>query len=117
MDLQEYLTRYPYQVTFGDEDPAVVFDRHHAPGFVLISDGVALDRERLLAHVRPARKRATSVHTAVHDTLTVGDRVAARYTLTAVMRTGRTITTEIFSFGEVAEDGRLKRLVQLTRTL
>ncbi|MFJ8579849.1 nuclear transport factor 2 family protein [Micromonospora sp. NPDC093277] len=115
MDLREYLARYPHDVAFGEEDPEAVFDRYHAPGFVLYNDGVVLDRERLLAHVRPARKRAVSVHTEIHDALIAGDRVAARYTLTAVMRRGDSITTEIFLFGELAQDGRLQRLDQLTR--
>ena len=117
MDLREYLTRYPHDVAFGDEDPETVFDRYHAPGFVLRNDGVTLDRTRLLAHVRPARKRATRVHTEVHEALTAGDQVAARYTLTADMRNGHTITTEIFLFGALADDGRLRRIDQVTRTV
>ena len=117
MDVRDYLTRYPHDVAFGDEDPAAVFDRYHVPEFVLHNDGIVLDRDRLLAHVRPARKRAASVHTEVHDALSIGDRVAARYTLTAVMHRGQTITTEIFLFGELAEDGRLRRLDQLTRMI
>jgi hypothetical protein len=117
MDLREYLTRYPHEVAFGDEDPQAVFDRYHTPDFVLCNDGIRLDRDRLLAHVRPARKRAASVHTEVHETLASGDRVAARYTLTAVMHRGQTITTEIYMFGELANDGRLQRLDQLTRTV
>jgi hypothetical protein len=117
MDLKDYLTRYPYDVAFGDEDPEVVFDRYHAPDFLMSNDGVLLDRDRLLAHVRPARKRAASVHTEIHEVLSDRTRVAARYTLTAVMRKGATITTEIFLFGQLAADGRLQRLDQLTRTL
>jgi hypothetical protein len=117
VDLRAYLTRYPEEITFSDEDPATVFDRYHVPEFVLYNDGVALDRERLLAHVRPARRRAASVDTEVHQTLVVGHRIAARYTLTAVMRKGSPITTEIFLFGELANDGRLRRLDQLTRTV
>jgi hypothetical protein len=92
-----------------------VFDRYHTPDFVLYNDGLPLDRDRLLAHVRPARRRAASVDTEVHDVLVCGDRVAARYSLTAVMKKGEVITTEIYMFGELADDGRLRRCDQQTR--
>ena len=114
-DLRAYLTGYPQELTFGADEPGAVFDRYHTSDFVLYNDGIPLDRERLLAHVTPARKRAASVHTDVHEVLVSGDQVAARYTLTAVMRKGQRITTEIFLFGELEPDGRLRRIHQLTR--
>jgi hypothetical protein len=114
-DLTAYLTNYPRELTFGDEEPGTVFDRYHTDDFVLVNDGLPLDRERLLAHVRPARKNAIDVRTEVHETLITGDRVAARYTLTAVMRRGVMIVTDIHLFGRLAADGRLRRLDQLSR--
>src|SRR5689334_9498715 len=110
-----YLTRYPQEVTFGEEDPAVVFDRYHTPDFVMCNDGIPLDRDKLLAHVRPARKRARGVHVEVHETVSAADHVAARYTLTADMASGNSIATEIYMFGQLAADGRLQRIDQLTR--
>ncbi|MBF9131981.1 nuclear transport factor 2 family protein [Plantactinospora sp. S1510] len=114
-NLGAYLTGYPVEVAFGADDAAEVFDRYHTPDFVLYNDGTPLDREKLLAHVRPARRRATSVHIELHETLVSGDRVAARYILTAVMVKGTVIATEIYMFGQLAEDGRLRRIDQLTR--
>lgn len=116
-DLGAYLTRYPTEITFGDEDAEVVFDRYHTPDFVMQNDGVRLDRGRLLDHVRPARARATGVDVQVHQVLASGERVAARYTLTATMRRGPVVATEIHMFGELAPDGRLRSMVQLTRAL
>ncbi|MFY1577299.1 nuclear transport factor 2 family protein [Verrucosispora sp. WMMD703] len=110
-----YLMRYPQEVTFGEEDAATVFDRYHTPDFVMCNDGIHLARERLLAHVRPARKRATSVRVEVHETVSSAERVAARYTLTADMATGKTIATEIYMFGQLSADGRLRRIDQVTR--
>jgi len=110
-----YLTRYPQEVTFGEEDAGTVFDRYHTPDFVMCNDGIQLDREKLLAHVRPARKRAKGVRVEVHETLNTADRVAARYTLTADMATGNTIATEIYMFGRLSADGRLRRVDQITR--
>jgi hypothetical protein len=86
-----------------------------APGFVLHNDGTPLDRERLIAHVASGRKRAAEVRVAVRDVATTGDVVAARYVLTAVMRKGEVIDTEIFMFGRLAPDGRLREVTQLTR--
>jgi hypothetical protein len=49
--------------------------------------------------------------------LGAGDHVAARYRLIAELRKGGTIRTEIYMFGELAADGRLRRAVQATRTI
>jgi len=116
-DLAAYLRRYPQEVTFGEEDPADVFDRYHTPDFVLISDGLPLDRERLLAHVQSGRKRAAEISTSIWEILVEGNRVAARYVLTAVMRKGQVIPTEIFMFGSLGTDGRLQSAVQVTRSV
>ena len=115
VDVAAYLTRYPQEVTFGEEDSGTVFDRYHTPDFVLCSDGIHLDRDRLLAHVRPARKRAKGIRVEVHETVSTADRVAARYTLTADMATGNAIVTDIYMFGRLAADGRLSRVDQITR--
>jgi hypothetical protein len=116
VDLVGYLTRYPKELTFGDDDPAALMDRYHTPEFDMINDGVRLDRDRLLAHVRAGRKNALDIEIVVHDAVTEGDHVAARYTLTAVMRKRGVVTTDVFMFGRLARDGRLRRVEQLTRT-
>src|SRR3954466_4589264 len=105
VDVATYLSEYPAQVAFGEDDPATVFDRYHTPDFVMCNDGIQLDREKLLAHVRPARKRARGVRVEVHEAVSAADRVAARYTLTADMASGTSIATEIYMFGQLAADG------------
>ncbi|MGC1210870.1 MAG: nuclear transport factor 2 family protein [Micromonospora sp.] len=114
-DLAGYLRSYVQEMAFGDEEPAAVMDRYHTPDIAWYTDGLHLDRERLMAHARPTRRRVTACDLDIHDTLVCGDRVAARYTMTAVAR-GRTIITEIHMFGRLAPDGRLHRIDQLTRT-
>lgn len=111
-----YLAQYPAEV-FGEDSPEEVFDRYHTADFVMINDGVTFDRQRMIDHVAPARKRATGAEVEVHEVVMAQDRAAARYTLTAHMRTGTTITTEIYMFGQFAEDGRLRRIEQITRDL
>ena len=115
VDVAAYLVHYPREITFGDEDPGAVFDRYHTPDFLMRNDGLELNRDRLLAHVRPARTRANGVRVVVHEAITNADRVAARYTITADMATGNTIATEIYMFGKLAADGRLCAVDQITR--
>jgi hypothetical protein len=83
----------------------------------MINDGVRLDRDRLLAHVQTGRRNAGSVQVMVHDAVVDGDRLAARYTLTATMRKGQVIATEIYMFGQLAADGRLRQVNQVTRSV
>jgi uncharacterized membrane-anchored protein len=116
-DLAGYLARYPQEAGLGDEDPATVLDRYHTPDYELLNDGVRLDRQRLLDHIRPARKRAAGLRVEVQHALVDGDQVAALYRLIADLRKGGVITTEIYMFGTLAADGRLRRAVQVTRTL
>ncbi|MGN9779353.1 nuclear transport factor 2 family protein [Micromonospora sp. H33] len=116
-DLTSYLIRYPQEAGLGDEEPATVLDRYHTPDYELVNDGVLLDRKRLLDHIRPARKRAAGLRVEVEQALVDGDQVAARYRLIAELRNGGTITTEIYMFGELAADGRLRRAIQATRTI
>jgi ketosteroid isomerase-like protein len=115
MDVAEYLRRYPHEAAFGDEDASVVFDRYHAPGFTLRNDGLPLSRDALVAHMRPARKNVVDLRVDIHEALTDGDRVAARFTIVAAMRRGHTVRTDIHMFGRLAADGRLQEIDQLTR--
>ncbi|MEU4420704.1 nuclear transport factor 2 family protein [Actinoplanes sp. NPDC024001] len=117
LSFTDYLTRYPAEMGLGTEPAETVFDRYHVPDFVLRNDGLLMDRDRLIAHARPARRNATAVSVDVHQVLTAGDQAAARYTLTAQLRQGKTFSAEIYAFGTLAPDGRLALLDQVTRTL
>ncbi|MEJ3656126.1 nuclear transport factor 2 family protein [Actinomycetes bacterium KLBMP 9759] len=115
-DLAGYLVRYPEEMAFSDDDPAEVLDRYHTPDLEWVNDGTLLDRPRLIAHAYPVRKNARSVRVEVHETITDGDRVAARFTMHAQMRKGAPLTIDVHLFGRLAPDGRLRRIDQLTRT-
>ena len=100
----------------GDDDPDAVVDRFYTPDVVQVTDGVPLDRARLVAHVRPVRKNLVAYRYEVHEALADGDRVAARLTIHAELRHERAVSTEVYLFGEVTPDGRIRRVHQLTRT-
>ncbi|MFE3458965.1 nuclear transport factor 2 family protein [Nocardiopsis aegyptia] len=114
--LHLFLTRYPNEMVSEAEDPEVVLDRYFTPDHTFFSDGVAQDRRRMLAHARAVRRKAPEADLEIQESLVDGRRVSARYTIRATMR-GRRIDTEIYMFGEMADDGRLSRLDQITRTL
>ena len=116
-DLAGYLQAYPQELTFSTAEPGEVIDRYHSADFELWNDGRPLDRDGLLAHVRAGRRNASSVQVEVHEVVRGGDRVAARYTIRAEMRKGWVATSEIYMFGALAPDGRLRRVDQLTRIL
>lgn len=103
------------RAVMSEEDPAAVIDRYYVPGIVQIADGVKLDRNRLIAHLRPIRKNLVSWRYEIHEALRTGDNLAARFTIHAQLRIGDPITTEVYLFGELAPDGRMRRSTQLTR--
>jgi hypothetical protein len=116
-DLAGYLHAFVHELTFSDDDPADVIDRYHAPGFEQINERIVLDRAKLAAHAKPARKNVVACELDVHETLRDGVLVAARYTLHADMRAGARLSNEIFMIGTLAPDGRLSRIVSTSRQL
>jgi hypothetical protein len=99
-----------------DADPAGVVDRFHTSDVLEVANGVEIDRDRLIDHLRPILKNLEDFSVEVHEALAVGDRVAARFTIHAVMR-GRRTDTEVAFFGQFTPDGRLRRAHQVTRVV
>jgi len=116
-DVAAYLRDFPTAMALGAEDPAAIVDRYHTSDLEQYSDGLRLDRDALVAHARPARRNVEGLAIDVHDAVSGAGRVAARYTLTATMRSGDIVANEVYMFGLVAADGRLRRIDQLTRSL
>ncbi|MFB7613592.1 nuclear transport factor 2 family protein [Kitasatospora sp. NPDC056181] len=116
-DFVRYLTSFPEEMALGTEDPGAIVDRYCTPDVEHRDAGIRLDRGSLVAHARPARKNVLGLRVDVHDALVDGNRVAARYTLHTAMRQGYDLSTEVLLFGELAADGRLRRIVSTSRTL
>ena len=98
----------------GDQDADVV-DRYHTPDVVQIADGVVLDRDRLVDHIRPVRRGLGEFRVEVHETIASNDAVAARLTFHAEFNQ-RTVVTDVHFFGRFTADGRLSNAHQLTKT-
>ncbi|MEV0436574.1 nuclear transport factor 2 family protein [Nocardia sp. NPDC050413] len=113
--IADFYTRFTAAALNIDNDPAEVIDRFHTLDAVQVAYGIRIDRDRLIAHLRPVRKNLREYRFEVHEAVAQGDRIAARMTIHATMRTTGPVTTEVFLFGEFTQDGRMRRLEQLTR--
>ncbi|MFF8973961.1 nuclear transport factor 2 family protein [Streptomyces sp. NPDC014995] len=114
--IADFFTSLTESTVRGDP-PESVMARHYTPDVVQVSDGIRLDHDRLLAHLRPVRKNVVGWRFEVHEAVADGGRIAARLTIHARTRKGGATATEVHLFGEFTEDGRMRRSRQLTRTL
>ncbi|MGY5123571.1 nuclear transport factor 2 family protein [Streptomyces nigrescens] len=87
------------------------------PGDPPVADGVALDWDRLVAHLRPVRKNLREFRFEVHEACADGDRIATRFTIHARMRKGGPVSLQVHMFAEFTPDGLLRRAEQLTRAV
>lgn len=113
----DFLTAFHDEVVRGDHDPAPAMARFYTPDIVMISDGVRLGWDKLLAHIRPVRKNLAEDDEArfeVHEALADGNRIAARLTIHAALRKRR-VATDVLTFYTFAPDGRLHRSHGFTR--
>ncbi|MDV5143406.1 nuclear transport factor 2 family protein [Streptomyces sp. SBC-4] len=91
--------------------------RFYTRDVVQVSDGVPLDWDRLLAHLRPVRKNLRSFRFEVHEAYADGGRIATRFTIHARMRKAGAVSTRVHMFAEFTPDGLLRRAEQLTRSV
>ncbi|GAA4367717.1 nuclear transport factor 2 family protein [Actinomadura sp. NPDC048032] len=124
-DLVDFLVTYTRDMALSEEEPGAILDRYFVPDFEYCNEGLVIDRQRMIDHVRPVRKNvdraamAADEHTGVeiHQALVRGDQISARWTLRTRMRKGKTFTAEVYMFGRLAPDGRIQRIDQINRPL
>ncbi|MFE0175209.1 nuclear transport factor 2 family protein [Streptomyces sp. NPDC059002] len=103
-----------------DADFTPLMERYYTRDIVQIADGVRLDWDRLLAHLRPVRKRfdgGGEYRFEVQEALADGDRIAARFTLHVRDRKDRTVDMEIQMIARFTPDGRMRSSHQIGRAL
>jgi limonene-1,2-epoxide hydrolase len=113
----DFVTSMTNDMLEPDADTEAVIDRYFTPDIVQISDGVRIDRERLVAHVRPVRQNLRAFEVDVHEAVADGDRIAVRFTVHASTRKGRSISTLVHQFATYTADRRMRHAEQITRTL
>lgn len=111
------LVDYTRDMALSDEEPERIVDMTLTDDVVWVTDGSELTRAQLIAHARPARKNVTACATRIDDLLVDGNRFAARCLLSTDHRRLGHLEIELLLIGEVAEDGRVRRIDQLGRTL
>lgn len=124
-DLADFLIIYTRDMAVSDEEPEAILDRYFVPDFEYCNDGLVIDRQRMIDHVRPVRRNVDKEAMAaddwsgveIHEALVSGDRIAARWTLRTTLRKGKTFAAEIYMFGHLASDGRILRVDQVSRQL
>lgn len=115
--ITDFFTSFTHAVVHGPEDAADLMARFYTRDVVQVADGVPLDWERLVAHLRPVRKNLRAFRFEVHEALADGDRIATRFTIHARMRKGGPVSTRVHMFAEFTPGGLLRRAEQLTRAV
>ncbi|MGW7441248.1 nuclear transport factor 2 family protein [Streptomyces sp. NPDC054849] len=113
----DFFTTFTDAVVHGSEDASDLMSRYYTRDVVQVADGVALDWDRLLAHLRPVRKNLREFRFEVHEAFADGGRIATRFTIHARMRKGGAVSTRVHMFAEFTPDGLLRRAEQLTRSV
>lgn len=112
--IRDFYEGISHAILSNDSDADVV-DRFHTPDMVQVADGVTMDRDRLIAHMRPVRKGLSRSRVEVHEAIAADDAVAARLTIHAELNR-QVIVTDAHFFGRFAVDGRLRSAHQFTKT-
>ena len=106
--IADFISSFNDDIAHGNDDPAAVVDRYYTPDIVQIFDGRQMDREKLIAHIRPLRKNKPTSRVEVHEAIAEGNRLAAHYTMYVHIR-GKDLTIESGIFAVFAPDGRMQR--------
>lgn len=113
--IDDFFTTFTEAVVHGAEDASDLMARYCTRDVVQVADGIRLDWDRLVAHLRPMRKNLREFRFEVHEAYADGGRIAARFTIHAQMRKGGPVSTRVHMFAEFTSEGLMRRAEQLTR--
>ncbi|MFJ4191095.1 nuclear transport factor 2 family protein [Kitasatospora sp. NPDC089509] len=98
-------------------DLAEAVDRHFAPDYRQRTDGRWDDREEFTAHIAHLREIVAGGEIQVLEELVQGDRYADRHIVDVRKTDGSAVRMEVYLFGELAADGRFRRIEETTLML
>ena len=107
-------------VCFGDEAShplEATIDRYFTPDYQQRTDGQLTGRDDFAQHIAALRALTAGGSITVREALCAGDRIADRHEVTVTKRDGGTSQIEVYLFGELADDGRLRRVHEITRVI
>jgi hypothetical protein len=119
-DLAAFIETALAEVCFGQEGShplEAAVDRYFTSDYTQRTDGTLSDRAGFVAHIRALRGLAAGGTIKVCEALREGERIADRHEVTVTRRDGSTSRIEVYLFGELAADGRLRRVDEITRVL
>jgi hypothetical protein len=106
------------EVCFSQEDShplEATIDRYFTPDYTQRTDGALSDRDGFAAHIKALRAVAADGTVKVSEAVREGNRIADRHEVTVTKRDGTASRIEVYLFGELADDGRLCRVDEITR--
>lgn len=106
------------EVCFSQEDShplEATIDRYFTSDYTQRTNGALSGRDGFAAHIRALRAVAAEGIVKVSEAVREGDRIADRHEVTVTTRDGTTSRIEVYLFGELADDGRLRRVDEITR--
>jgi hypothetical protein len=119
-DLATFITAALGEVCFGKEGThplEATIDRYFSPDYEQCTDGETTDRAGFVAHVRTLRSLVGEGRIEVLEALRVGERIADRHRVTLTKSDSSTSQIEVYLFGTLDPDGRLRRVDEVTRVV
>lgn len=116
--LASYIVQVLREVCFGSDEEFPLEEtiaRYFAPEYTQLTDGVMSDYDLFTEHIRTLRRRVIGGTVVVERLVRDGSRFADRHALTMTTTAGAQIRSELYMFGEVANDGRLLWVEELSR--
>ncbi|WP_328540427.1 nuclear transport factor 2 family protein [Streptomyces sp. NBC_00344] len=92
-------------------------DRHFAPDYRQRTDGKWDERSDFLEHIAHLRTIVADGSVQIHDELYDGTLYADRHTVNITKTDGSAVCMEVYVFGELAPDGRFRRIEETTLML
>ncbi|MFJ4650438.1 nuclear transport factor 2 family protein [Nocardia sp. NPDC088792] len=92
-------------------------DRHFAPDYRQRTDGSWADRTEFADHIAHLRTVVAGGSVEVHEELCSGTKYADRHTVQVTKKDGSTVRTEVYVFADLADDGRFRRIEEVTLML
>ncbi|MFT3851717.1 MAG: hypothetical protein QM733_03090 [Ilumatobacteraceae bacterium] len=118
--LRPTLGRMLSEVCFGGDQAfplEATIERYVAPDYHQRSDGEEFDYREFVEHIRAVRGRVARGRVEVLELVQEGRQFADRHVVEVTTRDGSSVRTEVHLFGELAEDGRLRRVDEVSRLI